>query len=69
MLPVLDMNIEENQKSWSERVAALGVDLLVDHGLIKKQDFERATSIVAEEILVRLAVGDYPPPESPSVMS
>jgi len=53
----------KTQKSWSEDVAALGVDMLVDHGLIRKEDFERATKIVAEEILVRLSLGDYPPPE------
>jgi hypothetical protein len=57
------MSAEDTQKSWSEKVAGWGVDMLVDHGLIKKQDFERATGIMAEEILVRLAIGDYPPPE------
>jgi uncharacterized protein YqgQ len=37
--------------------------MLVDAGLIKKADFERATSIVAEEIRIRLVLGDYPPAE------
>ena len=54
---------KETITSWSEKVAALGVDALVDQGLIKKADFQRASSIVAEEIRVRLAVGDYPPQE------
>ena len=58
------MSNEDTITSWSEKVAGLGVDMLVDHGLIKKADFERATSIVAQEIRVRLAIGDYPPPES-----
>ena len=57
------MSTEDTITSWSEKVAGLGVDMLVDHGFIKKADFERATSIVAEEIRVRLAIGDYPPPE------
>lgn len=48
-------------KEWCEIVAGLGVDMLVDHGLLQKEDFEKATSIVAEEILVRLSIGDYPP--------
>jgi len=52
---------EQTITTWSEKVAGLGVDMLVDHGLIKKEDFERATSIVAEEIRVRLVIGDYPP--------
>jgi hypothetical protein len=57
------MSTEDTITAWSEKVAELGVDMLVDHGLIKKEDFQRATSIVAEEIRVRLAIGDYPPPE------
>ena len=57
------MSADNTVNSWSEKIAALGVDMLVDHGLIQKADFERATSIVAEEIRARLAIGDYPPPE------
>jgi hypothetical protein len=52
-------------KSWSEGVAVLAADALLDAGLIKRENFDRAVSIVAEEILVRLALGDYPPPEEP----
>jgi len=48
-------------KSWSEDVAALAVDALVDVGLIGKVDFDTAVAIVAEEISVRLYLGDYPP--------
>jgi predicted RNA-binding protein associated with RNAse of E/G family len=60
------MSDSKTQASWSEEVAALGVDMLVDHGLIQREDFERATKIVAEEILVRLRIGDYPPAEESS---
>ncbi len=63
------LNVEDTLKSWSEKVAGSGVDMLVDHGLIKREDFERATSIVTEEILVRLAGGDYPPPEKTGLPS
>ena len=52
-----------NVESWSEAVAGLAVDALVDAELIAKENFDRAVAIVAEEILVRLVVGDYPPPE------
>ena len=41
----------------------MGVSMLFDAGFIKKADCERAMSIVAEEIRIRLAIGDYPPPE------
>jgi uncharacterized protein YcsI (UPF0317 family) len=50
-------------KSWCEGVAVLAVDVLLDADLVKREDFGRAVSIVAEEIPVRLALGDYPPPE------
>ena len=50
-------------KSWSEGVAVLAVDALLDADLVKREDFDQAVSIVAEEILVRLVLGDYPPPE------
>jgi uncharacterized protein YqgQ len=55
------MRNKPTQESWCKMVAALGVDMLIDYGLIKKEDFDRATAIVAEEILVRLSMGDYPP--------
>lgn len=57
------MSIDDTLRSWSEKVAGLGVDMLVHHGLINKHDSDHATTIVAEEILVRLALGDYPPIE------
>ena len=47
---------------WCNNVAALGVDILLDCKLIREEDVEQAIEIVAEEILVRLAIGDYPPP-------
>jgi hypothetical protein len=43
------MSAEDSIETWSERVAGLGAEMLVDHGLIKEADFERATSIVAQE--------------------
>ena len=50
-------------KSWSEDVAALAVDALLDAGLVRKEDFGLAVKVVTEEILVRLQLGDYPPQE------
>jgi hypothetical protein len=52
-------------KEWSASVAGLAVDALFDHGLIKKADFQRAADIAAEEIHIRLTMGDYPPAEQP----
>jgi len=50
-----------NMKDWSDNVAALAVDMLIDYGFVRKEDFDKAADVVAEEILVRLSVGDYPP--------
>jgi hypothetical protein len=49
-------------KEWSRSVADLAVDSLIDHGLVKKEDFDRAAEIAAEEIWIRLLARDYPPP-------
>ena len=51
----------EEVKTWSDNIASLAVDALVDCGLIKKEEFIKASGIVAEEILVRLLLNDYPP--------
>jgi hypothetical protein len=56
---------ENTQESWCKMVAGLGVDTLIDYGLIRAEDFDQATAIVAEEILLRLVIGDYPPPINP----
>ena len=44
-------------------MAVLAVDALVDSGLVRKDDFDQAVEVVAEEILVRLSLRDYPPLE------
>ena len=50
---------DETGKLTSEGLAVLIVDALIDAGLLKKEDFERAVGIAAEEIEVRKAAGDY----------
>jgi hypothetical protein len=49
-------------KAWSRHVAEIAVNQLVRDGLCKPDDFERLTDVVAEEIFVRLCLGDTPPP-------
>jgi hypothetical protein len=48
-------------RMWSDHVAALAVDSLLDAGLIRPNELKRATNIVSEEIFVRLCLRDYPP--------
>jgi hypothetical protein len=50
----------EIDKEWSRGVAVLGVDELVRAKIVGAPDFDRAVEIVAEEILVRLALEDRP---------
>ena len=53
-------------KQWSNDVGGLAADALVVAKLVKLEDYGRATEIIAEEILVRVALGDYPPPAQPA---
>jgi hypothetical protein len=55
---------DEICKDWSGRVAALVIDALMDHKIVAKADFDRATKIAAEEIFVRLVIRDRPDRES-----
>jgi len=47
-------------KVWSDRVAALAVDALIDSGFVRREDFQAAAATVPAEILVRLSLSDYP---------
>ncbi len=48
-------------QQWSDAIAAFAVDALLQARIIQEADCERAIEIVAEEIKVRLCLGDYPP--------
>jgi hypothetical protein len=52
-----------SEPDWSDRIAWLAVDALVRSGIVSTADFDRAASIVEEEVRVRLCLGDYPPPD------
>jgi hypothetical protein len=51
---------DENDSDWSRRVASCVVSTLVAAKIPADIDYDRAHAIVAEEILVRLAIGDRP---------
>ncbi|HMT08052.1 MAG TPA: hypothetical protein PKA82_08615 [Pyrinomonadaceae bacterium] len=51
---------DEKLWGWSERVAGLSVDALVDAGIVSKEDFDSAIDIVREEIYIRLIIDDTP---------
>ncbi len=55
-----DLNEIKSDKAWSYSVASIAVSTLIVAGVLDSSQQERATEIVAEEILVRLAIGDRP---------
>ena len=48
-------------EKWSQDVAALASDALKDAKVIDASVMDKATEIIAEEIWIRLSLGDYPP--------
>jgi len=49
-------------EQWSREIGELAVDALLQAKLLDTKDINRATDIIAEEVSVRLALGDYPAP-------
>ena len=56
------MNVEAIEE-WTNKIAGIAVDALIDYGSVNEKDREASEEVVAEEILVRLILGDYPPPK------
>ncbi len=54
------MTDDEIDAAWSSRIAAFVTDALMTAKIVAEKDLERATAIVAEEILVRLTIRDRP---------
>jgi hypothetical protein len=52
----------ETPEEWSNAVAELAADALVDAKIIQREQFKLAVDVISEEIRVRLLVRDYPPP-------
>ena len=50
-------------KSWSDQIAGLVADALVEARLVSRDDFDRVTDVIAEEVFARLCLRDFPPTE------
>ncbi len=59
----------EEKKEWCDNVAELIVDEMIHAELVKKENFEEAVAVAAEEIFARLIVNDYPPPFNPKLIT
>jgi hypothetical protein len=55
------MASRSTDQQWSEDIASLIADALVDGKLLASEEMERAAGIIAKEVSVRLVLGDYPP--------
>lgn len=51
---------EQTGLGWCQRISVMAVHALLVAQIVKKQDFDRAVAIVAEEIRARLSLGDRP---------
>jgi hypothetical protein len=49
-----------NSEQWSHDIAELAADALVDAKLLDPGNMTKAKEIIAEEIWVRLNLGDFP---------
>ena len=58
------MSDSEIDQAWSRSVASIAATTLVHAKILSEADQDRATSIIAEEILVRLIAGDRPSREN-----
>jgi len=54
------MTDNEIDVAWGRAVAELAADSLVTAMILAKDDLQKATEIIAEEIYVRLVAGDRP---------
>jgi hypothetical protein len=59
--PFDDPEFLKELQSYSEKLAALAVDALLDANIVARSDFEEATQIAATEIYVRFFANDWPP--------
>ena len=58
----------EEYQQWSNDVAELAADAMIDAKLITKEQFEESVNVIGVEIFVRLISGDYPPPLKPQLL-
>ena len=49
-----------NPEQWSQDIAELAADALVDAKLIDRSVMAKAKEVIAEEIWIRLNLGDFP---------
>jgi len=55
----MDQPRDKDNKLLSVTLAALIVDALIDEKIISKEDLDKSIEIVANEINIRKALGDY----------
>ena len=59
--PITDKATDTALRTWCDKGAALGVNMLVVHGSTQPESFDTAQHLVADEIRIRIVMGDQPP--------
>ncbi len=57
----MDKTADTALRAWSDKVAALGVEMLVERGFVQPSTFDEARNLVAGKIRIRVLMGDRPP--------
>ena len=57
----MDKTTDAELRAWCDKVAAVGVDMLLEHGLVQPASFDAAKNLISEEIRIRIVMGDRPP--------
>ena len=48
-------------KAWSDQIAFLAAEALVESQLVSRDNFDTAAAVIAEEVYARLCLCDFPP--------
>jgi len=59
----------EEYQQWSNDIAELIADAMIDAKLISKEQFEESVTVIGLEIFVHFISGYYPPPLKPKLLS
>lgn len=55
-------------KAWSDQIAVLAADALVEARLVRRDDFDRTATVIADEGFARLCLRDYPPADESELL-
>lgn len=57
----MNQTSDNTLQEWCDKVATLGVNMLLENGIINREAFDIAVKLVSEEIRIRILMRDRPP--------